>query len=476
MLSPITEDSMAVQFYNTRSRSLQEFQPQVPGKVSLYICGPTVYNYMHIGNLRTFLFGDLLKRWLEYRRYEVTHVMNITDVDDKTIRDSIAAQKTLKEFTTIYKEAFLEDLRSLNIKPATYYPLATDSIEGMIDLISRLMEKGHAYATDDGVYFRVSSFDSYGKLAHLDKENLKTGASGRVAQDEYDREDISDFALWKKWVPGDGDVKWDSPWGAGRPGWHIECSVMSMKYLGETLDIHAGGVDLIFPHHENEIAQSEAVTGKEFARYWLHAAHLVVDGQKMSKSKGNFFTLRDIQDKGFDARALRFALFTTHYRKPLNFTLDGLRAAESALERLDDFILNQKNNKNTVVPDPEMKAFLEERKNRFEQSMDEDINIAEAMGSVFEIVKYFNERLNEVSLEISRSILDFFRKIDQVLGFLNMDEEDSLSPEDQGLLDQRAQARKDKDWIKSDEIRDLLLERGVEVRDSAQGQVWKRVK
>lgn len=467
---------MAVQFYNTRSRSLQEFQPQVPGKVSLYICGPTVYNYMHIGNLRTFLFGDLLKRWLEYRRYEVTHVMNITDVDDKTIRDSIAAQKTLKEFTTIYKEAFLEDLRSLNIKPATYYPLATDSIEGMIDLISRLMEKGHAYATDDGVYFRVSSFDSYGKLAHLDKENLKTGASGRVAQDEYDREDISDFALWKKWVPGDGDVKWDSPWGAGRPGWHIECSVMSMKYLGETLDIHAGGVDLIFPHHENEIAQSEAVTGKEFARYWLHAAHLVVDGQKMSKSKGNFFTLRDIQDKGFDARALRFALFTTHYRKPLNFTLDGLRAAESALERLDDFILNQKNNKNTVVPDPEMKAFLEERKNRFEQSMDEDINIAEAMGSVFEIVKYFNERLNEVSLEISRSILDFFRKIDQVLGFLNMDEEDSLSPEDQGLLDQRAQARKDKDWIKSDEIRDLLLERGVEVRDSAQGQVWKRVK
>ncbi len=466
---------MSITFYNTSTRNMDEFQPLEKGVVRLYTCGPTVYNYPHIGNLRTFLFEDLLHRWLAYRGFEVRHVMNLTDVDDKTIRDSQKKNMSLQDYTAIYKKAFFEDLNALNVKPATHYPAATDFIPDMIALITTLMNKGHAYESEDGVYFRVDSYEGYGKLAHLDHANLKTGASGRVTKDEYDRESISDFALWKKWTKEDGDVKWDSPWGAGRPGWHIECSVMSMKYLGPTMDIHAGGVDLIFPHHENEIAQSEAATGQEFSRFWLHAAHLVVDGQKMSKSKGNFYTLRDLQEKGFDPRVLRYALFSTHYRKPYNFTLDGMRAAESTLHRLDDFIISLQSIQTGGGDNPEHQSRLEDTRSRFELAMDEDLNIAEAMGVLFEMVKYFNENISALSPVMAGRILGYLKELNVVLGFLHFKDEEGLSDEEQSLLDQRAQARLAKDYIKSDEIRDLLLERGIEVRDTPQGQVWKRI-
>lgn len=466
---------MAVRFFNTSCRELQQFTPLEPGVVRMYTCGPTVYNYPHIGNLRTFLFEDLLRRWLEYRGYEVRHVMNLTDVDDKTIRNSQSHHMSLKDYTQIYKQAFFEDLEALGIQPAFVYPAATECIPDMIRLIDDLVRKGHAYESEDGVYFRVDSFPAYGRLAHLDQAQLRTGASGRVSQDEYDRESISDFALWKKWVPEDGDVKWDSPWGQGRPGWHIECSVMSMKYLGPTIDIHAGGVDLIFPHHENEIAQSEAATGQEFSRYWLHAAHLVVDGQKMSKSKGNFYTLRDLHKKGFENRAVRYALFTTHYRKPLNFTLDGLRAAESTLQRLDDFILNLQSIRAAGEDKPELEELLKQTRSRFEAAMDEDLNIAEAMGILFEMVKTCNELIQSITPALAQKILAYFEEINRVLGFLVFPQQDNLQQAEQELLDQRAAARAARDFVKSDELRDLLLERGIEIRDTPQGQVWKRL-
>lgn len=466
---------MPVRFYNTLTRELENFVPQNPGEVSLYTCGPTVYNYAHIGNLRTFLFEDLMKRWLEYRGMKVNHVRNLTDVDDKTIRDSQAKGLKLSEFTDIYKKAFFEDLKTLHIEPAGRYPAATDHIPEMEDMISKLVGKGYAYETDDGVYFKVSSFEGYGRLAHLEHSTLQEGASGRVTKDEYDRESVTDFALWKKWSPGDGDVKWHTRFGEGRPGWHIECSVMSMKYLGETLDIHSGGVDLVFPHHTNEAAQSEALTGKPFVRYWMHATHLMVDGEKMSKSKGNFYTLRDLLAKGFAPRTIRYALITTHYRKPLNFTFDGLKAAEGALARLDDFILSMKNTKREGGIDPAAAEILAVQESKFEAALDEDLNISEAMGALFELVKAFNERSGEITATEAREVLEFLGKADKALGFLNTNCGGELTVEHQKLLDLRAEARLAKDWKRSDELRDELAKLGVEVRDSAGGQVWKKI-
>jgi len=331
---------MALQFFNTLTRRKEDFVPLDPEgkKVGLYTCGPTVYNYAHIGNLRAFTFEDLLRRYLEYKGFQVKHVMNITDVEDKIIRTVRESGKSLREVTDFYTQEFFRDLDTLNIQRPHVVPRATETIADMIKLIETLVASKHAYVAEDRcVYFSIKSFKDYGKLAHLDLENLQSGA--RVAQDEYDKEHAADFALWKAWDEDDGTVKWPSPWGDGRPGWHIECSVMSMKHLGETFDIHCGGEDLIFPHHEDEIAQSEAATGKPFVRYWLHNAHLLVDGKKMSKSLGNFYTLRDLLAKGWTGREVRYALISAHYREQLNFTFDGLQAARSALQRIDEFLL-----------------------------------------------------------------------------------------------------------------------------------------
>lgn len=467
---------MSLRFYNTLTRSVQEFVPLKEGEVSLYICGPTVYNYPHIGNLRTYLFGDLLHRWLLYKGYKVHYIMNLTDVDDKTIRNSMQKGISLGEYTEFYKKAFFEDLKLLNILPAEMYPAATDHIKDMIALIQKLLEKGFAYVTEDGVYFRVSSFKGYGQLANLEKDQLKAGASGRLSADEYTKENISDFALWKKWTPSDGEVKWDAPFGAGRPGWHIECSVMSMKYLGETLDIHAGGVDLIFPHHTNEIAQSEAATGKKFVNYWLHATHLIVDGEKMSKSKGNFYTLQDLINKGFSSRAIRYALFTTHYRKPLNFTFDLIHQSESALKRIDDFILMLR----SVGEDENKKGgfsnIFQSTKKKFEDSLDDDLNISEAMSALYELIRISYERKEELTEKVAGKILSLIENMDRVLGFIFVEKKEGLTEEEKKLIEERRQARLNKNFKKADEIRQILLEKGIELRDTKDGVIWTRIK
>lgn len=464
--------------YNTLSRKKEKFVPIVDGEVRMYTCGPTVYNYPHIGNLRTFIFEDLLKRWLEYKGYKVIHVMNITDVDDKTIKNSIANNMSLKEYTDIYKKAFFEDIKTLNIEPATYYPAATEYINEMIEMIEVLVKKGYAYETDDGVYFDISKFPEYGKLSHFNKEELKAGASGRINLDEYDKEEISDFALWKKWSSEDGDVKWPSPFGEGRPGWHIECSVMSMKLLGETFDIHCGGIDNMFPHHENEIAQSEAYSGKKFVNYWLHSVHLVVDGEKMSKSKGNFYTLRDLLSKGYSPRAIRYALLSTHYRKPLNFTFDLINQSDAALKRIDDFILAMKNLKKDGGADEFLKRVLENSLKGFEEALDDDLNISEALAHMFELIKIYYENFDKISSSLAKEVIGAFESIDRVLGVIFFSEKssDELTEEEMELINKRNEARKNKNYKLADEIREILLSRGIELRDTKDGTIWKRIK
>jgi cysteinyl-tRNA synthetase len=456
------------------SRREEEFVPQKGNEVSFYACGPTVYNYPHIGNLRAFVAVDLMHRWLVYRGYHVKLVMNLTDVDDKTIKGSRKEGVSLSDFTARYKKAFFDDLAALNVKPAWMNPSATENIPEMVDYVKRLIEKGYAYETEDGVYFQISKFAGYGKLVHLDHDSLRAGASGRLANDEYDKENVADFALWKKWVPADGDVKWDAPFGAGRPGWHIECSVMSQKYLGETLDIHAGGIDLAFPHHTNEIAQSEAQTGKPFSRYWLHVTHLMVDGEKMSKSKGNFYTLHDLAAKGIGPRSVRFALLSAHYRKPLNFTFDLLTQADSSLKRIDEFAFFLSNVKKPGRNDA-LSGIVDLRRSEFEAAMDADLNASAALGALFETIREFYELRDEVCETNAKEALDFLAAADTVLGFIMTEKRDELSAEEASLLEERNSAKKAKDFAKADVARARLLEKGIEVRDTKDGAVWKRI-
>ena len=481
---------MSLRFHNTLSRSMEEFRPIDPGKVRMYTCGPTIYNYAHIGNYRAYIFEDLLRRYLKYNGYAVTQVMNLTDVDDKTIKTSIAEKKSLKEFTKPYAEAFFEDLRTLNIEPAEKYPAATDHIPEMIALIQKLIEKGVAYTSGDGsVYYSIDKFPGYGCLAHLDKTGLKAGA--RVAQDEYDKENLADFALWKAWDEKDGDVAWDSPWGRGRPGWHIECSAMSMKYLGETFDIHTGGVDNIFPHHEDEIAQSEAATGRKFVNYWLHCAHLIVDGKKMSKSLGNFFTLRDLLKKGYTGREIRYLLIATHYRQWLNFTLEGLDGAKTALLRLDEFRARlaevggsgvggrggASTSPSSRDPRPsDLPEWAQKAREGFKAALDDDLNISGALGVLFDMVRDGNKALDakEVTPAEAAAVLSFYDGLDAVLGFLKPAATE-IDPEIQKLLDERQAARKAKNWAESDRLRDLIASKGWEVKDTAQGAKVRRV-
>ncbi len=453
---------MSMQVFNSLTRRVEPLEPLADNTIRLYTCGPTVYNFAHIGNFRAYTFEDILRRVVQFNGMKIKQVMNLTDVDDKTIRGANAAGVALTDYTKTYKDAFFADLKVLNIQPAEVYPAATDHIPEMIALVEKLVEKGVAYKSDDGsVYFAVTKFPGYGKLAHIDFDHQRTGA--RCAADEYDKENVGDFALWKAWEESDGPVGWDSPWGRGRPGWHIECSAMSMKYLGETFDLHTGGIDNLFPHHENEIAQAEAATGKEFVKTWMHCAHLRVNGEKMSKSLGNFFTLRDLLDKGWKGREIRYVLVNAHYRQGLNFAFSALEDARRALERIDrcvDALAARAN-------DEPVPTFAQEALDAFTAAVNDDLNTPKAFAALFDLVRQVN-----ASGTCSKAVLDVFRKMDSVLGvvFFGKAEKTEVPAEVQALLDARAAARAAKNWAESDRLRDEIAAAGWAVKDSKDGQ------
>jgi len=467
-----------IRLYNTLTRKKEILQPVEEGKIGLYACGPTVYDYFHIGNARVFIFFDVLRRHLSYRGYKVTFVQNYTDIDDKMINRAAEMGITVDGLAEKFIRCYKEDAAALHIEPPDYEPRATEYIPQIIALIQKLIEKGHAYELDGDVYYDVESFPDYGKLSHQDLDELALGV--RVELDERKRHPM-DFVLWKKEKPG--EPSWDSPWGKGRPGWHIECSAMSMHFLGETLDIHAGGRDLIFPHHENEIAQSEGTTGREFARYWLHAGYLNIDSQKMSKSLGNVFTVRGLRQK-YDPRVLRFFMLSAHYRSPMNFSEELLQQAASALERLNNAVFNLQDclkKSHDGPPDDEEKAllqFLEESREKFIQSMDDDINTADAIAALFELARSTNSYVNRShsqSSEVVEKLVQFFQEADSILGFLDTRQPEELEGEIEELIARREEARREKNFALADAIRDQLRERGIILEDTPQGVRWKVV-
>ncbi len=458
--------------YNTLTRTLEPFQPAEGNTVRMYSCGPTVYSHAHIGNLRTFAFQDILRRHLRHSGYELLHVMNITDVDDKIIANAAAAGQTLTEYTAQYTEAFQQDAKTLRLEEPEHLTPATAHIDAMIDLIRRLEENGFTYQSDGSTYFRIANFAEYGKLARLDTSGMKAGA--RVDQDEYEKDNARDFALWK--ASKDGEPHWDSPFGPGRPGWHIECSAMGMQYLGETFDIHTGGVDLVFPHHENEIAQSQAATGKPFVRFWVHAEHLLVDGQKMSKSLGNFYTLRDLIEQGHSPEAIRYLLVSAPYRKQLNFTMDGLRAAATAIERLRNFKRRLETEAFSEGENEALSAAATEANRQFAAGMDDDLNTAQALGAVFDYVRDANTKIDaggflEGNRRSAAEVLDLF---DSIFDVLDTETAGKVPPEEiERLITERAEARKARNFARADEIRDELQRQGVILEDTRDGTHWK---
>jgi cysteinyl-tRNA synthetase len=465
---------MALRLFNTYSREIEEFEPRDPAerKIGVYTCGPTVYSRAHIGNFRAYIFEDLLQRHFELRGYKVHRVMNITDVDDKTIRGARDANIPLSEFTAPFKQAFFEDCETLRIKRADEFPAATDQrhIDRMIEMIGTLISRGLAYQADDNsVYFRINKFPDYGKLAHFDLTQLQS--TGRVKHDEYDKEHIGDFALWKAWDEEDGDVGWESPWGRGRPGWHIECSAMSTALLGDQVDIHCGGVDNIFPHHEAEIAQSEGVTGKKFVRYWLHCAHLLVDGQKMAKSLGNFYTVPDVLAKGYSGRELRYALLRVHYRVPLNFTWEGMEESRQALARVDEWLGRLRQCSASVSLAKSQGRQAGSMPYTFEEALDDDLNISAALGFLFESIRETNRAMdqNEMDAASANTWLNWWERVNSVLD-LEKETEVAVPPEVAQLSKDRENARREKNWKQSDELRDRISALGWEVRDTKDGQ------
>ncbi|WP_295162907.1 cysteine--tRNA ligase [uncultured Brachyspira sp.] len=466
-------------FYNSLTREKEVFKPINADEVGMYSCGPTVYNYAHIGNFRAYVFSDLLKRVLEDYGYNVKLIMNLTDVDDKTIKNSKESNISLNEYTKKYKEAFFEDIKTLGIKKASENPSATDHIKEMIDIIELLKKNGYTYEADGSIYFKISSFPKYGELANLDKQELLENASGRVLNDEYDKENASDFVLWKAYTKEDGDVYWDSPFGKGRPGWHIECSAMSSKYLGKHFDIHTGGIDNKFPHHENEIAQNEAAFNEKFVNYWLHCEHLIVNGEKMSKSKGNFYTLRDLLDKGLSPEAIRYSLINSHYRKQLNFTIDGIKQSQSAIDRVNDLIFrlhNIKRNEENKINDNILKE-LEISHEKFSQSIYNDLNISEALGVLFTLIKNINTSFDYINNDARDKILKFIDRVNNIINCFKINDNESINEDDDKinkLIEERTSAKKEKNYKKADEIRDQLLSMGIEVMDTPQGVKWKR--
>jgi len=447
---------MVLKLYNTLGRKKQVFKPLKKGQVGMYVCGPTVYNYVHIGNLRAYVFADILRRYLKFSEFKVKGVMNITDVDDKTIRDSQKQGKKLKDFTKTYEKAFLEDISKLNIEMPEVLPKATEHIKEMVAIVKKLLEKGIAYKTDDGIYFSINKFKDYGKLSGIDLEALKEGASKRVAKDEYDKDSAHDFALWKFYDKSDGNVFWNTEIGKGRPGWHIECSAMSSKYLGKSFDIHTGGIDLVFPHHENEIAQSESAFGKKFVNYWLHNEWVLVNGKKMSKSLGNFYKLKDIIEKGFSTMDLRYFYLTKVYRQKLNFTWEGLEAAKNSLQRLKNIIEENKDDKKTN------KKYLDE----FKKAMDDDLNTPKALQVLWKLLRD----------EKAQGKINTIREIDKVLGLdLLKKEKIKIPAEVFKLVKERDEARKDKEWEKSDSLRDKIKKLGYSVEDTSGGSVVRKL-
>jgi cysteinyl-tRNA synthetase len=463
---------MSLKFFNTLTRQKEEFVSIEPGKIRMYTCGPTVYDFAHIGNFRAYVFADLLKRYLKYKGYEVKQVMNLTDIDDKTIKGSQEEKISLKEYTKRYKDAFFEDVKALNIEPADIYPEATAHIKEMVELVKKLMDKGHAYQLGGSTYFKISSFPSYGMLSKMKMEDLKAGT--RISKDEYEKEEIGDFALWKAWDEKDGEVFWETDIGKGRPGWHIECSAMSSKYLGSHFDIHTGGVDLIFPHHENEIAQSEGANGEKFVNYWLHNEHLLVEGRKMAKSYGNYYTLRDILAKGYNPMAVRYLLLATYYRQQLNFTFEGLEGAKNALQRLYDFMDRLKSTKSRKSH-PEIAEILEEAQKGFEEELDDDLNVSGALGKIFDLVKEVNRFIDEgdFSTQHAESTLALMQRFDSALGILKR-EEVRLDEKVGELIQQRNQARKEKKWQEADHIRKEIENLGIILEDTPEGTKWKK--
>ncbi|MBI4438448.1 cysteine--tRNA ligase [Candidatus Woesearchaeota archaeon] len=462
-----------MRIYNTLTRKTEEFKPIKGKTVNLYTCGPTVYNYAHIGNFRTYIFGDILKRYLVYKGYNVKHVMNLTDIDDKTIAGSQKEGVSLREFTEKYALYFHQDLKTLNIKEADIYPKATEHINEMVDIIKKLLKKGIAYKAADGIYYSIARFKGYGKLAGLEKANLIPGK--RVLKDEYDKESAQDFALWKYWDKADGEVFWKTSIGKGRPGWHIECSAMSTKYLGQPFDIHAGGTDLIFPHHENEIAQSEGANGKKFVNYWMHSAHLIVDGKKMSKSLGNFHTLRDLTEKGYSPAGIRYLLLSTNYRQQLNFTLEEAKAATKAAETITDFHKRLQEAK-PAKSNGNAEATIKEQLESFEKAMDNDLNISEALASVFGLMHELNKLMaaEQLSRNEAKKAKDAIEKIDKVLGILNYANKTNKDNEIDELLRKREDARKRNDWKEADRIREALKQKNIIVEDTKQGPRIKK--
>ncbi|MBI2183592.1 MAG: cysteine--tRNA ligase [Thaumarchaeota archaeon] len=438
----------------------------------MYTCGPTIYDYAHIGNFRTFIFEDILRRYLKFKGYSVTQVMNLTDVDDRTVKASRKEGIKLREYTERYAKAFFEDLDALNIERAEYYPRATEHIKEMTALVKKLIDNGYAYETAGSTYYDISKFTGYGKLS-----GVAASQQGiRVTADEYGKDEARDFALWKTWDEDDGEVFWETEVGKGRPGWHLECSAMSMKYLGETFDIHAGGVDLIFPHHENEIAQSEAATGKPFVKYWLHAEHLIVEGRKMSKSLGNFYTLRDLIQKGYDPTAIRYLLISAHYRDQLNFTFKGLDQASNTATRLNEFHTRLQEAQNSTTHNPTITTLTHKLLKNFDEAMDQDLNTPAALAALFEAVRDINKELDtgKYSRQDIQQATDTLNKVNTVLGILKPQAKPTtLEQEILQLIHAREDARKRKDWTTADKIRTQLQQKGIILEDTPQGVKWR---
>jgi cysteinyl-tRNA synthetase len=460
-----------MRIHNTLTRRLERLEPLEAGHVRLYTCGPTVYDYAHIGNFRTYVWEDLLRRTLQLVGFRVTQVMNITDVEDKIIKKMVDLGISLEEATEPYIQAFFDDLDTLKIERAEHYPKATTHVPEMIEIAEKLREKGLTYESKGSLYYRITAFERYGRLSNLDNREIVTGA--RVDSDEYEKADARDFVLWKGERPG--EPGWDSPFGRGRPGWHLECSAMSMKYLGASFDLHTGGVDNIFPHHENEIAQSEGATGQPFVKYWMHAAHLLVDSEKMSKSKGNFYTLRDLTDRGYDPRPIRLLLLGTHYRSPLNFTIKALEQSICELERLDDLAARLEREPGEEGRNGEFDARLAELRTEFEACLAEDLNISGALGALFRLVREVNVAMDrkELPLASRAELARALAEMDGVLGILDRPQAEHDEAID-ALIQQRNDARKARDFSEADRVRDELVALGIQLEDTPQGTIWKR--
>ena len=464
-----------LKIYNTATHRKEEFKPIRDGEIRFYGCGPTIYNYAHIGNMRAYVFYDLVNRYFRYKGYRVTYCMNLTDVDDKTIRDSRAAGKSLREFTDFYAEAFFKDFATLHIRKPDIVPRATEEIAAMIELIQLLLDKGYAYQTARGdVFFKISRFSEYGRMAGIEAQSLLANADGRLS-DEYDKEDAQDFALWKAWEERDGDNYWETPFGKGRPGWSIECSAMARKYLGQPFDLHIGGVDLIFPHHTNEIAQSECAYGEKFVNYWMHNAHLMVNGKKMAKSANNFYTVNDLVQKGYSPEAIRYEFLKAHYRAVLDFQESNMAGNQSVIDRLGNFMTRLSREANGAGWAGTDEA-LTRAEAGFEAGLDDDLNMPEALAAIFTLMTEVNKNFAALSVADATRIADVMRRFDTVLALLPAEEEAVLTPEQQALIDQRQAARLAKDWATADALKQKLIAQGIDIKDTPQGPVWRIMK